>query len=85
MQQLTAPVTEIAAKLDTLKDEAVIIRTTFEQLLSLFASCHDIYSKSKPISDAEIDQLSKCKVEFILFTVRNATIIYTTKPLFFAG
>ena len=45
-----------------MKDEAAAIHTTFERLFSLFARCHDTYSKSKPISDAKIDEFSKYKV-----------------------
>ena len=36
--------TETAAKLNTLKDEAAAIRTTFEQLLNSFASCNSYCS-----------------------------------------
>ena len=65
--QTTAAVTDTAPKL---KHEAAAIRTTFEQLLHLFAGCHDTYSKSKPMSDAEVDQFSKCTVQLILFRVQ---------------
>ena len=53
---------ETAAKQGSLQEEARTVKTTFEKLLSLFATCHDIYSKSAPIADAEIDQFSKCPV-----------------------
>ena len=56
---LTAVVSETAAKHGVLKEEAKTVEITFENILSLFRECHDIYSRAKPMADAEIAHFSK--------------------------
>lgn len=62
IKRLTEAVVETAAKQGSLQEEATTVKATFEKLLSLFAKCHDTYSRSAPITDMEIDQFSKCPV-----------------------
>ena len=59
INQLTEAVMATATKYGTLQAEAKTVQTAFKKLFTLFAKCHDVYSRVKPMSDAEIDHFSK--------------------------
>lgn len=59
INQLTEAVIETATKHGTLQVEAKEVQTTFKKLFTLFAKCHDTYSRAKPMTDEEIDHFSK--------------------------
>ena len=59
INQLTEAVMATATKYGTLQVQAKTVQTTFKKLFTLFAKCHDVYSRVKPMSDAEIDHFSK--------------------------
>lgn len=59
INQLTEAVIETATKHGTLQVQAKAVQTMFKKLFTVFAKCHDTYSRAKPMKDEEIDQFSK--------------------------
>ena len=57
--KLTGPVLSVACRQGALQEDAQAVNETFQKVLTLFSKCHNTYSRSCSMSNADIDQFSK--------------------------
>lgn len=63
IERLAGAVLSVAQKQGVLQTEAQEVNEVFQKTLTLFAKCHNTYSRSHPMSDADIAHFSEYKVK----------------------